>query len=113
MTDQPENPAAEMLSQMPEEAREFLRTGAMPYDPERPIMTPQSMSSFTADMLAADPILKFFEYLHLPEHLQVTSRMFCDLAFYTVAVLPWNAERTVALRKLLEAKDAAVRACLP
>jgi hypothetical protein len=29
-----------------------------------------------------------------------------------VTLLPRNAERTVALRKLLEAKDAAVRASL-
>ena len=31
--------AAEILAQMPEEAREFLRTGAMPFDAE--VMTPQ------------------------------------------------------------------------
>lgn len=67
-------------------------------------------SSFTPEQRHIDPILKFFEYTHLPEHLQVVSRQFCDLAFYMVANLPRNAERTVALRKLLEAKDAAVRA---
>ena len=33
-----------------------------------------------------------------------------DLPCYIVAAVPRNAERTVALRKLLEAKDAAVRA---
>lgn len=113
MSNQPKDPAAEIYAKMPEEAREFLRTGAMPYDPERPIMTPQPMSSFTPEQLAADPILKFFEYAHLPAHLQITSIKFYDLACYIVAVLPRNAERTVALRKLLETKDAAVRACLP
>jgi hypothetical protein len=47
----------------------------------------------------------------LPEHLQETSRPFAELA-YTVAKQSDNRETTVALRKLLEAKDAAVRAVL-
>lgn len=37
---------------------------------------------------------------------------FCELAYTIVGSLPRNAERSVALRKLLEAKDAAVRAFL-
>lgn len=60
----------------------------------------------------SDPILQFFEYRHLPEHLQSTSRPFRDVAAHVIATLPRNAERSVALRKLLEAKDAAVRARL-
>lgn len=59
-----------------------------------------------------DRLLQFFEYKHLPEHLQEISRDFSDLAHRIVASLPSNAERTVALRKLLEAKDCAVRARL-
>jgi hypothetical protein len=59
-----------------------------------------------------EPILQFFEYGHLPPHLQGVSKPFCDLANEIVHVLPRNPERTVALRKLLEAKDAAVRALL-
>lgn len=55
-------------------------------------------------------ILQFFAYAHLPEHLQLVSKPFADLAQSMVWVLPRNPERTVALRKLLEAKDAAVRA---
>lgn len=55
-------------------------------------------------------ILQFFAYQHLPEPLQSVSRPFCDLAIALVETLPRNPERTVALRKLLEAKDAAVRA---
>lgn len=54
-------------------------------------------------------VLQFFEYEHLPLHLQEVSKPFCELA-ETVATLSSNAETTVALRKLLEAKDAAVRA---
>lgn len=59
-----------------------------------------------------EPILQFFAYDHLPPHLRLVSKMFSDLAFHVNDVIPRNAERTVALRKLLEAKDAAVRAVL-
>lgn len=54
-------------------------------------------------------IMEFFEYEHLPEHLRKVSRPFCELAEELVANLPWATERDVALRKLLESKDAAVR----
>ena len=59
-------------------------------------------------------VLKYFSYEHLPEHLQEISRPFHDLA-HSVAGLKYTdgAEMTVALRKLLEAKDAAVRCTLP
>lgn len=57
-----------------------------------------------------DPILQFFAYGHLKEELQAKSKPFGELAEWIVANLPRNPERTVALRKLLEAKDSAVRA---
>lgn len=63
-------------------------------------------------MTVAEPILQFFRYGHLPAKLQVVSEPFCELADLIVERLPENAERAVALRKLLEAKDAAVRALL-
>lgn len=59
-----------------------------------------------------DPIMQFFAYAHLPPHLQEVSRPFGEMAEKVVATLPRNPERTVALRKLLESKDAAVRALL-
>jgi hypothetical protein len=59
-----------------------------------------------------EPIMQFFAYQHLPPHLQEVSKPFGDLATQIVATLPRNPERTVALRKLLESKDAAVRAKL-
>lgn len=62
--------------------------------------------------LNTDPILRFFHYQHLPDKLKESSKPFCSLALNLVRTLPKNAERTVALRKLLEAKDAAVRANL-
>ena len=59
-----------------------------------------------------DYLLQFFGYKHLPEHLQEISTPFHDLAHQLVETLPSNPERTAALRKLLEAKDCAVRAIL-
>ncbi len=57
-------------------------------------------------------MLKWFEYAHLPEHLQTVSKPFGDLAQTLVENVESGPERTVALRKLLEAKDASVRAKL-
>jgi len=57
-------------------------------------------------------ILKYFSYEHLPEKLQMVSKPFAELANKIVDELSRNPERTVALRKLLEAKDCAVRALL-
>lgn len=68
---------------------------------------------FSQQLLDVDPILRYFHYTHLPVKLQAASRPFCELAAHIVTTLPRNAERTVALRKLLEAKDAAVRANVP
>lgn len=59
-----------------------------------------------------EPILQFFSFIHLPAHLQVASRPFAEMAQKIVETLPRNPERTVALRKLLESKDAAVRSLL-
>ena len=59
-----------------------------------------------------DHIMQFFAYEHLPAHLQAVSKPFGDLAKSVVDTIPQNPERTVALRKLLESKDAAVRALL-
>lgn len=55
-------------------------------------------------------ILQYFEYGHLKPEMQAVSAPFGELANKIVDTLPRNPERTVALRKLLEAKDAAVRA---
>ena len=63
-------------------------------------------------MEPADRMLQFFAYEHLPAHLQEHSKPFAELANHLCNTLPSNPERTVALRKLLEAKDCAVRARL-
>lgn len=58
-------------------------------------------------------ILRFFEFEHLPPALQAISRPWCELARHCAETLPDGPEKSVALRKLLEGKDAAVRAALP
>jgi len=63
-------------------------------------------------MGTGERMLQFFTYAHLPPKLQAVSQPFCDLAINLVETLPQNPERTVALRKLLEAKDCAVRSHL-
>jgi hypothetical protein len=60
--------------------------------------------------MSTEHIMQFFAYSHLPPHLQAVSKPFGIMAQEMVEMLPRNPERTVALRKLLEAKDAAVRA---
>lgn len=57
-------------------------------------------------------LLQFFTYEHLPEHLQAISKPFGELAQLLEEMLPNNPEKTTAFRKLLEAKDCAVRAQL-
>lgn len=57
-------------------------------------------------------MLRYFEYEHLPPHLQEVSRPICELA-REMAKLPPSAETTAGMRKLLEAKDCFVRAALP
>ena len=60
-----------------------------------------------------NPLIKYFGFAHLPEGpLRDTSAKFHNLAHDLDRSLPDCAEKTVALRKLLEAKDAAVRSSL-
>ena len=60
-----------------------------------------------------DRMHKWFSYSHLPERLQPISKIFYDAAAEVCDRIPIiGAERTVALRKLLEAKDCAVRAMI-
>lgn len=59
-----------------------------------------------------EPIMQYFAYQHLPPHLQETSKAFYELAKSIDESHERNPEKSVALRKLLEAKDAAVRSKL-
>jgi hypothetical protein len=60
---------------------------------------------------SVEHVLQFFTYEHLPEHLQKISKPFCELA-NTLAEELEGPELTICLRKMLEAKDCAVRAAL-
>lgn len=57
-------------------------------------------------------MLKWFICNHLPDHLRMASRPFCELAHHVAATIEPGPERTFCLRSLLLAKDAAVRAKL-
>jgi hypothetical protein len=57
-------------------------------------------------------LLQFFDTRHLRDELQRVSAPFQTMAQALDLSLPDNPEKTTALRKLLEAKDCAVRAML-
>jgi hypothetical protein len=59
------------------------------------------------------PIMKYFEYEHLPAYLQDVSRPIAEVAKQMDEGLIDGAEKSAGLRKLLEAKDCFVRARLP
>lgn len=56
--------------------------------------------------------MKYFDYEHLPEHLQKISQPVHALADEMLRELPENEEKYVGMRKLLEAKDCFVRSRL-
>ena len=60
----------------------------------------------------SNPILRYFAYDHLKTPLRGVSQQFHELAHVVAETLPPGAETSTALRKLLEGKDAAVRAAL-
>ncbi|MGL4617874.1 MAG: hypothetical protein ACRCZS_02270 [Chroococcidiopsis sp.] len=55
---------------------------------------------------------KYFDYEHLPPHLQEVSKPLGELAKLMDESLPDGAEKSAGMRKLLEAKDCFVRAKL-
>jgi hypothetical protein len=61
-------------------------------------------------------ILRYFAWEHLPPQLQVVSQPFGALAHRMVETLPTSGDRAfetlAGLRRLLEAKDCAVRAAV-
>lgn len=60
-----------------------------------------------------EQILRFFRFNHLgKEELKYMSASFAEMVIGIIATAPRSPERTVAMRKLLESKDAAVRAML-
>jgi hypothetical protein len=65
-----------------------------------------------ADSEIVEPILQFFRHAHLPPQLAEIVQPFWAMAASIIDHIPRNPERSVALRKLLEAKDCAVRAAI-
>lgn len=61
-------------------------------------------------LLGRYPILRFFEFDHLKGNLARLSSHFHAVAWAMAQELPYSAETSTFLRKLLEAKDCAVRA---
>lgn len=55
-------------------------------------------------------LIKWFDNPNLPTEVRLVSHVFAKAAKEIDLILPGSAEKTVAMRKLLEAKDAAVRA---
>ena len=67
----------------------------------------------TEEKNSFDRILKYFKFDHLPPHLQEVSKDFSELAHQMSCRCYDNVPETMAgLRKLLEAKDCAVRAMI-
>lgn len=57
----------------------------------------------------SENIMKYFSFDHLPPHLQDVSRNFFNLANYVEKTMPNCSQKNLALQKILEAKDCAVR----
>lgn len=73
----------------------------------------RTIDSQIEQRVAEEPILEWFRHTHLPAGpVRQTSEGFAVAALQIVLTHERNAERTVALRKLLEGKDAAVRSMI-
>lgn len=77
----------------------------------KPVIHP-APEMFSDEEIAKNPILRFFRYKHLPPALLEASKPFCELAAKIARTSKPSAETSTCLRKLLEAKDCAVRAIL-
>ncbi len=103
-----------LIQKHPEAQEIRIRSGRPPdeYLTTQGDPPPDSAKDLEAHPWKHEPLLQFFTCDHLPEPLRLASAPFCDLAIEIARSYPRNPERTVALRKLLEAKDAAVRSFL-
>lgn len=82
------------------------------HKPNRQPMTAQSAAPARRALHpSVEEILRWFDFDHLPPRLQDVSRPIHDLAHKYAQELE-GSELTTGLRKLLEAKDALVRAAL-
>ena len=82
---------------------------AEPVAPKSEEPAPAPMPYCQSD-LGISPIMKHFEYDHLPPTLKSVSKPLCEMARLYDQQIPADAEKSAGLRKLLEAKDCFVRA---
>ena len=91
-------------------AWQMLREGM---DPERrarvDARVQEELTTMPSTSASPERMLRWFVSDHLPEALAEVSMPFSGLAHEMCERLHPGPERTVMLRKLLEAKDAAVR----
>lgn len=83
-----------------------------PYEPDNPPKLEKLFAESAKKSEKDKNPLKYFEYKHLPAELRVVSAQFYNLALFIVNEVQDSEQRQIALQKLLEAKDAAVRAAL-
>lgn len=62
--------------------------------------------------MESHPLIRWFAYSHLPEGLQRVSEPFSTLAVEMINRCGRGPQLDVAMQRLLEAKDAAVRAAI-
>lgn len=70
----------------------------------------KEFSEFSEGKMGEDRMLKWFKHEHLPTHIKDTAYSFFRLAEIIVNQIKPGPERAVALRKLLESREAAIRA---
>ncbi len=87
-----------------------LNTGGCPKCTAQTAYTIPAVPVTTDKPLPNDRIMKHFNYLHLPPRLQEMAKPFHDLAHHIHVSLVPGAEKSVCLRKLLEGREAAIRA---
>ncbi len=71
-----------------------------------------STISTDVEFVETEPAFRYFSFAHLPTRLQDVSKRFYDVAEWLVLSVPVSSERTKAIDRLLESKDAAIRASL-
>lgn len=104
--------------QTPAEGNIKIYSGAVG-DEDRKLLAESVVATPTMEDLArlasideTDPIMKYFEWSHLPAKLQAVSEPLCEMAKTLDELLPEGPEKAAGMRKLLEAKDCLVRAIL-
>ena len=93
-----------------------MTTQMKPYVVKRPTRH-ERITSIMESMECAQAVaelMTFFDFAHLPERLQFISKPFADIAFRLVAPdsACRGAQLELALQRLIEAKDAAIRSAL-